>query len=134
MVRLEIAAIYVGVNILLLLVLAYLVVRRRQTHKIALGDGGHDATARAIRAHGNASEYIPAGLVGIVLLALLDPAAPAWLLHASGISLTSGRIIHAIGLHTGTLNAGRIFGMALTMIAYALIGGGLLYAGFAQSL
>jgi uncharacterized membrane protein YecN with MAPEG domain len=48
--------------------------------------------------------------------------------------LTAGRIIHAIGLHTGTLNAGRIFGMALTMIAYALIGGGLIYAGFAQSL
>jgi uncharacterized membrane protein YecN with MAPEG domain len=134
MVRLEIAAIYAGVNILLLLLLSYLVVRARQTHKIALGDGGHDLTIRAIRAHGNAAEYIPVGLVGIALLALLDPAAPIWLLHASGVSLTSGRIIHAIGLHTGVLNAGRIFGMVLTWLALLLIGGGLLYAGLAQQL
>ena len=50
MLRLEIVALYAGVNILLLLVLGYLVTQARRTHKIVLGDGGHDATTRAIRA------------------------------------------------------------------------------------
>jgi hypothetical protein len=134
MLRLEVAAIYAGINILLLLVLAVMVVSGRQRHKIRLGDAGNEDFARAVRAHGNAAEYIPAGLVGILMLALMEPAAPLWLLHASGISLTLGRISHAIGLHTGVLNAGRLGGMVLTWLAYALIGGGLLYAGLSQQL
>jgi hypothetical protein len=32
------------------------------------------------------------------------------------------------------LNAGRIVGMVLTLVAYLLIGGGLIYAGMAQQL
>ncbi len=40
MLRLEIAALYAGVNILILLVLAVLVVGGRRKHKIVLGDGG----------------------------------------------------------------------------------------------
>jgi uncharacterized membrane protein YecN with MAPEG domain len=134
MVRLEIAALYVGVNILILLVLSYVVVRRRQKHKIALGDGGDKAMQRAIRAHANATEYVPAALAGLVLLALLNPAAPNWLLHASGLSLTIGRIMHGIGLNLGTLNFGRVFGVVLTWLAYLLIGGGLIYAGLAEQL
>ncbi len=134
MLRLEVAALYAGVNILILLVLAVLVVAGRRKHKITLGHGDNEAFGRAGRAHGNAAEYIPAGLVGITLLALFDPATPIWLLHASGISLTLGRILHGWGLHTGTLNAGRMFGMVLTWIAYALIGGGLIWAGLAQQL
>lgn len=134
MLRLEIAALYAGVNILILLVLAVLVVAGRRKHKITLGDGGNADFSRAVRAHANAAEYIPAGLVGIVLLALMEPAAPLWLLHASALSLTAGRILHGIGLHTGTLNAGRMLGMVLTWTSYALIGGGLIWAGLSQQL
>ncbi|MEZ5961099.1 MAG: MAPEG family protein [Hyphomonadaceae bacterium] len=134
MLRLEVAAIYAGVNILILLLLAVLVVSGRRKHKITLGDGGNEAFGRAIRAHANASEYIPAGLVGITLLALFDPATPFWLLHAAGISLTLGRILHGWGLHTGTLNFGRMAGMVLTWISYGLIGGGLIWAGLSQQL
>jgi uncharacterized membrane protein YecN with MAPEG domain len=134
MLRLEVAAIYVGLNILILLVLAYLVVAGRRKHKIVLGHGENRDFERAIRAHANASEYIPAGLVGIVLVALMEPAAPLWLLHASGISLTLGRILHGIGLHTGVLNAGRMLGMVLTWACYLLLGVGLIYAGLSQQL
>lgn len=134
MLRLEVAALYAGVNILILLVLAVLVVAGRRKHKITLGHGDNEAFTRAVRAHANAAEYIPAGLVGIVLLALFDPATPIWLLHAAGISLTLGRILHGWGLHTGTLNFGRMFGMVLTWTSYALIGGGLIWAGLAQQL
>ncbi len=134
MLRLEVAALYAGVNILILLVLSVMVVTGRQRHKIRLGDAGNEDFARTQRAHGNAAEYIPAGIVGILMLALMEPAAPLWLLHASGISLTAGRILHAIGLHTGVLNAGRIGGMALTWLAYLMIGIGLVYVGLAQGL
>ena len=134
MMRLEVAAVYVGINILILLVLSYLVTAGRRRHKIALGDGDNADFIRAQRAHANAAEYIPAGLVGLVVLALLEPAAPLWLLHASGISLTVGRILHGMGLHQSTLNFGRMAGTGLTWAAYMLIGGGLLYAGLSQQL
>ena len=134
MLRLEIAAIYAGINILILLALAYVVVTGRQKHNIVLGDGGNESVGRAIRAHANAAEYIPAALVGIVLLALLEPAAPIWLLHASGISLTLGRLLHGFGLNTGPLNMGRRAGIALTWLAYLLIGVGLIYAGVSQQM
>lgn len=134
MLRLEIAALYAGVNILILLVLAVLVVAGRRKHQIRLGDGGNPDFTRAVRAHANAAEYIPAGLVGIVLIALMEPATPLWLLHAAGISLTVGRILHGVGLHAGTLNFGRMFGMILTWVSYLLIGGGLIAAGLAQQL
>jgi uncharacterized membrane protein YecN with MAPEG domain len=56
------AALWVGLHVLLLLTLSLLVVRLRQKHKVALGDEGIPELARAIRAFGNASEYIPVGL------------------------------------------------------------------------
>lgn len=134
MLRLEIAALYAGVNILLLLVLALVVVMGRRRHKIRLGDGGNEDFARAQRAHANAAEYIPAGLVGLLMLALLEPAAPLWLLHAAGATLTSGRLLHGVGLNAGMLNLGRSLGVLLTWIAFALIGVGLIYSGLSQQL
>lgn len=134
MLRLEVAALYAGVNILILLVLAYLVTAGRQKHKISLGDGANQDFQRVSRAHANAAEYIPAGLVGILILALLEPAAPTWLLHASGISLTAGRILHGFGMHTGVLNTSRRLGTALTWLAYLLIGAGLIYAALMKGL
>lgn len=134
MLRLEVAAVYVGLNILILLVLGYLVMRGRRRHKIVLGEGDKPEFLRAVRAHANAAEYIPAGLVGLVVLALLDPAAPLWLVHASGLSLTAGRILHGFGLHQGELHFGRVSGTALTWLSYLLIGGGLLYAGLSQQM
>ncbi|QGZ94500.1 MAPEG family protein [Terricaulis silvestris] len=134
MLRLEVVALYAGVNILILLVLAVLVMMGRRKHKIVLGDGANEDFNRAVRAHANAAEYIPAGLIGLVLLALLDPAVPLWLLHAAGLFLTAGRIFHGVGLHTGALNAGRGAGILLTWISFLLIAGGLIYAGFAQQL
>jgi uncharacterized protein len=134
MLRLEIVALYAGVNILVLLVLAYLVTAGRQKHKISLGDGGNADFIRAQRAHANAAEYIPAGLIGLLILALLEPATPLWLLHAAGLCLTLGRVLHGFGLHTGVLNTSRRLGTALTWLAYLLIAGGLIYGGFSQGL
>lgn len=133
MLRLEYAALYAGLNILILLALAFVVVNARRKHKIALGDGGNEAMARAMRAHANASEYIPAAIAGLALLAVFENS-PLWLLHAAGLSLTIGRILHGVGLNAGLLNAGRSLGVLLTWISFLLIGGGLIFAGLAQQL
>ncbi|MBL8536175.1 MAG: MAPEG family protein [Hyphomonadaceae bacterium] len=133
MLRLEVAALYAGVNILILLVLAVVVVMGRRRHKIALGDAGNQDFARAVRAHANAAEYIPTGLVGIVLLSLFE-GSPLWLLHAAGGSLTAGRLLHGFGLNSGMLNLGRSLGVLLTWAAYVLVGAGLIHAAVAQQL
>lgn len=131
---LETAALYAGINIFILLVLAVLVMMGRRKHKIVLGDGQNEAFTRAVRAHANAAEYIPAGLVGLVTLALFDPATPVWLLHAAGISLTLGRILHGWGLHAGAFNFGRAGGIMLTWLSYLLIAAGLIYVATSQQL
>ena len=133
MLRLEVAAIYIGINILLLLVLGYLVISGRQKHKIRLGDGGNADFSRAIRAHANAAEWIPAGLIGLVVLALFE-SLPIWVLHAAAISLTAGRFSHALGLHTSALNVGRVGGMVLTMLSYLILGAALIYVGLGQGM
>jgi uncharacterized membrane protein YecN with MAPEG domain len=115
-------------------VLSVIVVLNRRGKKIALGDAGDRIMERSVRAHANAAEYIPAGLIGLLTLALLDPAGPTWVIHALGAALTAGRVLHGIGLNMGTLNAGRMLGMVLTYAAYIGIGVGLLMAGFAQQL
>ena len=110
------AALWSGVLILILLALSGLVVRRRQRHQIAFGDAGNVEMTSAARAFGNASEYIPAGLIALVLLALVG--APAALVHAVGVTLVVGRLIHALGLvfQTGP-SLGRSLGMLMTWIA-----------------
>lgn len=133
MLSLEVAALYAGLNILILLVLSFLVVGQRQKTKVALGDGGDPGLHRAIRAHGNAVEFVAPALPGLVLLALLT-ATPLWLLHAAGASLTLGRILHAIGLSTvDGRSIGRGLGMVLSWLAFLLIAGGLIW-GFAAPL
>lgn len=126
---LSFAALYAGVNIGILLWLAVMVMLGRRRHKIVLGDGDNEAFIRAVRAHANAAEYIPAALIGLVTLALFDPAPPPWLFHTAGLSLTAGRILHGLGLHAGALNFGRTAGMALTWVSFGLIVAGLLYCG-----
>jgi uncharacterized membrane protein YecN with MAPEG domain len=125
----EWVSVYAGINILILLVLAFLTVGARRKNKIRLGDGGNPAMQRAMRAHANAAEYIPAGLAGLILLAWM-PETPAWLLHGAGLSLTVGRLLHGIGLSAGEMNLGRSLGTILTAGAYALLGIGLVAVAF----
>jgi uncharacterized protein len=128
----EWAAVYAGVNILILLVLAVRTVGARRATKVALGDGGDPVMLRAIRAHGNAAEYIPAGIAGLILLAWM-PETPTWLLHAAGLSLTLGRIFHGVGLCMGEINIGRMVGTVLTWVSFALLGFGLIIVPLMQA-
>jgi uncharacterized membrane protein YecN with MAPEG domain len=113
-------ALYSGLNIIIVLALAVLVIRQRQSNKIALGDGGVASLALAIRAHANAVEYIPLALVGLAAIALAG--GDAWVIHVGGLLLTGGRIAHGFGLSkTASASKGRIYGMLATLAALGWI-------------
>jgi uncharacterized protein len=106
---------YAGLNGLIALVLAALVVRQRGKTKTGLGTGGHPAMEQAIRVHGNFIEYVPLILI-LLLLLELGGLAPLWL-HLMGITLTLGRILHAWGLTISPRESfGRAVGTTLTWL------------------
>jgi uncharacterized membrane protein YecN with MAPEG domain len=111
------AALWVGLHLILLLVLSVLVVRQRRLHRVVLGDGGVPALEQAIRAFGNATEYVPAGLIAIGVLALAG--ASPMVVHVVGLTLFIGRAGHAIGLsRSGEASIPRTVGVVLTWLAY----------------
>jgi uncharacterized protein len=120
------AALWVGLHLFLLLVLSMLVVRLRQKHHVSLGDGAVPELAHAIRAFGNASEYVPAGLVALTVMAVAG--APALAIHVTGLVLLVSRIAHAIGLsRSGEATLPRAVGVAGTWLAYIFAGVALLF-------
>ncbi len=109
-------ALYVAANAALLLILAVLTTRARRATGTSLGDGGNARVTQAMRAHGNAAEYIPIGLILLYTLTLVQ--APTWLLHLHGATLTLGRVFHALGLYASTgVSIGRFLGMILTWVS-----------------
>lgn len=122
------AALYAGVNTLLVMWLALRVINLRKALSVSLGDGGRDEIARAIRAHGNAVETIPLALVLLALVAL--SGAPAVAVHALGLMLTLGRGLHAACFARPDLPMGlRVGGMGLTFAALGLSAVGLVAHG-----
>lgn len=111
------AALWAGLNLILMLVLSVRVVRTRRAQQIGLGHGESPELERAIRAFGNASEYIPAALATLVLLTILD-VSPG-LIHALGLTLTIGRVAHAVGLsRSGGATWERTVGVIATWLVY----------------
>jgi uncharacterized protein len=122
-----VSSIYAGVLALLIVWLSLNVIKIRRTKKIILGDGGETDLQYAIRAQGNATEYIPISLILLILLEFSE--ASLWLVHVGGIAIIVGRLLHAKGLLAKSLDF-RVMGMQVTFftiiglasvnIAYAL--------------
>ena len=107
-----ITALYAGIAALLAVALAIRVSVTRGKQKVDLGDGGKQAMLCAIRAHGNAMEYIPITLILMLLLELRGSAH--WFLHVAGITLIVSRLFHAQGLmQSPKLTPGRLVGSGL---------------------
>lgn len=98
-----------GALVLLYFVLAYLVSRARMRHRVGVG-AGEDPDGpvnRAVRAHGNAAEYLPL-FVAILLYQHLAGAA-AWTQWVA-VAIVVSRVLHAVGIYTArTLNARNTF-------------------------
>lgn len=93
---LEIVGVYVGLNLLLNLYLAFRVSQNRVRANLMTGTGDDDGLYNANRAHVTNVEYTPIGLIGLVTLHLLT--ASVLVLHVVGLALTIGRVLHAVGL------------------------------------
>lgn len=120
------AALWVGLHLFLLLGLSMLVVRQRRRHRIAIGDADIPELLRAVRAFGNATEYVPAGLAALAVLAIVN--APPLAIHIAGLALFAGRLIHAIGLsQSSEATLSRSIGVVLTWAAYVFAGVALLF-------
>jgi hypothetical protein len=120
------AALWIGLHLILLLVLAVLVTRQRRKHGVAIGDGGVPGLTQAIRAFGNATEYVPAALVGLAVLAQVG-AVPI-LIHLIGVTLLVGRALHAFGLsRSSAATWPRAVGVLGTWLAYIAAAAALLF-------
>ena len=116
-----ISPIYSCLLALIIVLLAYRVTTFRQKEKIGFGDdSASDAMKRAVRAHGNAIENIPVGIVLLLILELnyLTP----WMLHLFGTVLVVSRVLHAWGLSraAGPTKA-RFYGTLFTWVTLFLM-------------
>ena len=116
----SITAMYAGLVGVLLIVLGARISGFRWRTKIGIGDGGDRALQRAIRAHANAVEW---ALPAVLLLLVADlNRAPLPMLHACGLAIVIGRILHAIGLSgSAGYSFGRSVGSALSWGALAVL-------------
>lgn len=105
---------------------------RRVATATGIGDGGDDALARRIRAHGNLTENSPLFLV-LLLLAELSGRLPV-LVGAVAAIFVLARICHAIGLdRSGGASALRTIGATGTALSIGLLAMVLLYLAVANS-
>jgi uncharacterized membrane protein YecN with MAPEG domain len=112
-----ISSVYAAVSALWIVWLSLGVIKLRRAKKVRLGDGNEPELQAAIRAQGNATEYMPISLILLVMLEL--NGTHAVLIHLGGIAMLAGRIVHAKGLLTDNLRY-RVLGMQVTI--FTIIG------------
>jgi len=117
----QITGLYGGLCGLLIIALAFRVVRFRRSEKVGLGSAGKHHAEVLIRSHANAIEYIPIALL-LLLVAELNGLAHGWL-HLLGGIFVLARLLHAIGLTAGRggYHPGRFIGTALSWLVIAAL-------------
>jgi uncharacterized membrane protein YecN with MAPEG domain len=100
--------------------LTFHVIELRKLHKVAFGHGGVDSLEKAIRAHGNFSEYVP---ISLILMGTLEfNGAPSFWIVILGAFFVLGRYFHARGMnHDGPDFENRVTGMKFTLVTVALL-------------
>lgn len=93
-------------------------IKLRRQLKIAIGAGGNPTMHRAMRVHGNFTEYVPLSLLMIFLFEL--QGAHFLLIHLFGVCLLLGRLAHACGVSREKEDYRyRVFGMLMTFAVLA---------------
>ena len=108
-----ITPLYAATLALLCIVLSVRTLTLRRRFGVAIGPGDEPLLARAVRAHGNFTEYVP---LALLLLLLVDlESNNSMLLHGLGLMLVVGRASHAYGVSQVREDFRfRVAGMALT--------------------
>ena len=116
-----ITPIYAGLLGLMLVFLSLRVVQRRRAAGVSVGDGNDRDLIKRMRVQANLTEYAP---LGLILLWMAEvQGMPGWLVHAFGLTLVTGRLLHAVGFGaTPQIPLLRTFGMALTLGTIATLG------------
>ena len=86
-----------------MVVLSFRTIFTRRRLAVSFGDGGHAELTAATRIFGNAAEYIPTGLVGLVFLVKL-----------SGGSTSKNVLMMLLGLALGCVGTDHLFGAGVT--------------------
>jgi uncharacterized membrane protein YecN with MAPEG domain len=119
------ATLYVGLNLLLLVILGLNVSLKRRSTQTSIGHGDDEKVTRAVRAHGNHAEWAPLFLIGLMAAAMMG--IPAYAIHAVGGAFTIARLLHAWGMLSSTgVSFGRFAGSLLTLITGLVLGAGLI--------
>ena len=106
-------ALYVGLNLLLTLVLAITVVR----HRFKGESGDPVALEKAVRAHGNNTEYVPIILVGLGVMAMMGASAQT--ISILGGTLFVARVFHAYGIQQAKVP--NVFGMVGNIVTWLVM-------------
>jgi uncharacterized protein len=116
---LSITAFYAALLAVLFLVLSVRVIGWRRESRVEFGHGEDSELLRRMRVHANFAEYVPFTLL---LMALAESMAPPHvLLHAAGLLLVAGRLLHAYGVSQfPPVMRYRVCGMWLTFVALGL--------------
>ncbi len=115
-VAVPVTLLYGGLIALLITFLGVQVSRLRGAHGVGIDTPLPPELVRPVRAHGNAIEWAPLGL--ILLLAIeLSGAGTRFTLHLAGGTLLLGRVLHAAGFYGR--NKLSMVGAALTYLDVA---------------
>lgn len=111
-----ITAMYAGLLAFVYLFLSFRTISTRRAARVEIGDGADRELLRRIRVHANFAEYVP---LALVLMGLAESLRmPVVGLHAIGVLLLAGRIVHAYGLsQTPHILPLRVGGMVATLTA-----------------
>ena len=127
---LQAMALWAALNLGLTLLLALNVTRHRMKEGVSTGSGNSQSLERAVRAHGNNTEYVPGALLGILILVALGYSS--LIINLLGASLLVARFCHAHGIQQleVALPKTRVLGNVLTWALYLIIVCLLVYSYF----
>lgn len=126
------SVIYASFGALLIIWLSLNVIKHRRVNKISIGDDKNEILKISIAAQSNAIEYIPIAV--LLLFALELNKGNLLLVHALGILLIAGRILHARAFLSDNMK-GRVLGMQMTLfVIITLAAVNLIYLPYAKIL
>ena len=111
-------SLYITLSLIWIIRLTLNIVKIRRSKRISLGSAEDPELEKAIRSHGNAVEFLPIALLG---LATAELYGLHWfLIHALGIALMAGRVLHQQALTQDDFKK-RVLGMQLTLYPILVI-------------
>lgn len=121
---LQITTLYAAPLAVLFLLLWILTTKARAQANLSIGHADGSELHEWVRRHGNFTEWVPMVLI-LMALSELNGLGPVWL-HAAGLLLLAGRILHPIGLHADrAVTIGRVVGNSGPFVAVVILLAGL---------